>query len=414
MFLGDAVVHIFEASLKLWCDALLIADTEKLQAERFWVTSLSTQFAPLAVGRTVRPFDKVKSRLSPDFHILHRHCPLVLLWDVPSAVGTLAAHTAWEDRHRSCTKVFTQLEVLVIAELHCLVISPSVLELHTFFLWTHCCLPAIGVPESVATSVNHASTREAHELRLQSFECLAKILAQAMSLVCLFWQERYHIHVHHALLQCYELQACVGEVLVSLDHCLVFLPVLAIDLDGCLTEAEHLWELLHTLQHYAHVLSVASSVTQECREVVFLALLDIYTIEAFVGKTHTIPSVEVRLAVLDALNHYAHIGRVVLVELFDAAHIVDIACRVAVCHALPCCARSPTVALVRRIFERAVLYKLGIQTAIGSIADILEENTEEILTDRCTSLWGMHFLCLSAAGSQCQCGTENRFFHVFF
>ena len=46
---------------------------------------------------------------------------------------------------------------------------------------------------------------------------------------------------------------------------------------------------------------------------------------------------------------------------------------------LPCCEGVPSAVVGRRVFEVAVLHHLGIQSTVGGIADVLEENPDELV-----------------------------------
>ena len=75
-------------------------------------------------------------------------------------------------------------------------IAPGVLQLTTCLLRTDGGLPTVGVPETVTTAMHHATTREAHELRMEVGECLSQILTQAVPLISILGHQRYHIYIH--------------------------------------------------------------------------------------------------------------------------------------------------------------------------------------------------------------------------
>ena len=75
-----------------------------------------------------------------------------------------------------------------------------------------------------------------------------------------------------------------------------------------------------------------------------------------------------------------HICRVILIERTVSSEI-DITSRVARTLEIPGSARSPTVAHGRIKLERTVLNEFGIESSVSGIADILEEDTNEFVTD---------------------------------
>ena len=58
----------------------------------------------------------------------------------------------------------------------------------------------------------------------------------------------------------------------------------------------------------------------------------------------------------------------------------------------PCCTRAPTVVVGRRILERPVLNELCVKSAVGRIVDVLEENTDKLVTYLLASRRGFHLL----------------------
>ena len=62
-------------------------------------------------------------------------------------------------------------------------VTPGILQLTALLLRTNGGLPTVGIPETVATAMHHATTREAQELGLEVGQCLGEILAQTMSLI---------------------------------------------------------------------------------------------------------------------------------------------------------------------------------------------------------------------------------------
>ena len=149
------------------------------------MTSLSTHLSPFIRGRVaIGPFDEVDSLSYPLVHLAHRNDILCLCGvHIPTAIGTLTADTTGEDRQGLHAEVLTELEIFEITETHALMIAPGILQALTLLLRTDGGLPAIGIPEAVATTMNDTATGEAHELRLQVSQSLSEVLSEAMTLI---------------------------------------------------------------------------------------------------------------------------------------------------------------------------------------------------------------------------------------
>ena len=183
--LGDTLIDILETLCKLRRDLLLVAQTQIFQVEGFGMTGISTHLSPFIRGRVaIGPLDEVDSLGHPLVHLAHRNGILCLCGvHVPSTIGTLTADTAGEDRQGLHAEVLTELEILEIAETHALMITPGILQALTLLLRTDGGLPAVGIPEAVATAMNDTAARETHELRLQVSQCLSEVLSEAMTLI---------------------------------------------------------------------------------------------------------------------------------------------------------------------------------------------------------------------------------------
>ena len=153
------------------------------------MTLFGTTASPSGGGIAVSPFYEVESVLHPLVHLRHRHYILSLVAHTPTAVGALTRNAAGQDGQGSHPEVFAELEILVVTEAHRLVIAPSVLEMTTFVTRTDGGLPAIGVPESVASAMHDATAGEAQEFRLQVGKSLCEVLAQTVSFVSVLGHE---------------------------------------------------------------------------------------------------------------------------------------------------------------------------------------------------------------------------------
>ena len=199
MLFRNLSVHIFEALNKLGRDLLLIAYAEIFQSERLGVSGSSPHLTPLGVLVAVSPFYEVECILHPFVHLLHGHHVLCLRRPhIPSAIGTLAAHSAWQYWHRLHVHVLAHLEIFIVTQSHRLMISPCVFQLSPLLLWSNGSLPAICVPESVATTMHHASAREAQELWIKSLKSLSQVPAQSVSLIGILRHERQLVDIHNA------------------------------------------------------------------------------------------------------------------------------------------------------------------------------------------------------------------------
>ena len=208
MSLGNTLVDVLETLIEFRCNLLLITNTKILEVEWFGVTSLGTHLSPL-VGSWVAicPLNQVDSLGYPLVHLAHRHYVLSLFWPhVPTTVSSLTAHTCRQDGHGLHTKILTELEVLEITETTALVISPGILKLAALLLGADSGLPAIGIPETIATTVNYTTTRESHELRIQVGQCLSQILTQAVALISILGHKRNNIDIHITIVKCQDIK----------------------------------------------------------------------------------------------------------------------------------------------------------------------------------------------------------------
>ena len=140
------------------------------------MTCLGTHLGPLVGGGiAVGPLNQVDALVNPLVHLAHGDYILSLTFHAPTTVGALTAYTCRQDGQRLHTQILAELEVLEIAQTYTLVITPGVLKLATCFLGADSGLPAIGVPETIATAVNHATTRESHELWMQVGQGLSQV-----------------------------------------------------------------------------------------------------------------------------------------------------------------------------------------------------------------------------------------------
>ena len=238
---------------------------------------ICTHLRPFIGSRVaISPLDEVDSLSYPLVHRFHRTSILSLRRPhVPTAVGTLTAHASRQNGHRLHTEVLAELEVLEIAKTHALVITPGILHLLALLLGADGCLPAISIPEAVATTMNHASAREAHELWLKIGKCLSQILAQTMPLVSILRHQRHHVDIEVAHIQHEHHQRSFLAGGIRRQYSLIFLPAITSHVDDSLCQELRIlgrpsWQLLY--ESHTHLLGI-TKVTHEGREVVLLASL---------------------------------------------------------------------------------------------------------------------------------------------
>ena len=377
MRLCHALIDILETLDEFGRDLLLVAQAQILQVEGSGMSCVGTHLRPLVGGGVaVGPLDEVDGLCHPLVHLAHGHHVLCLRGPhVPAAVGALAAHAARQDGHGLHAEVFAELEVLEVSQSAALVVAPGVLQLPALLLRADGGLPAVGVPEAVAAAVHHASAGEAHELRLQVGQCLCQILAQAVAFVGVFRHERHLVDVEVAHGEDENLQVGILAVLRRRQHSLILLPRRSADIERRLGQHRRIGAptLSGLGQHHAHLLSTAY-VAEEHGEVVLCAGLHADAVEAVVLQAEALPALIV-VKLLRALGVQPHVGGVVGVQRIVHPHLHR-AQRVARANLFPSRAGTPSVAVGRAELEASVLHQLGIESAVGRVVDVLEEDTD--------------------------------------
>ena len=350
MGLAHAFINIFEALDELWRDALLIAQTQVFQVEWLRMSGLGTHTAPFGGHVAIGPFYQVECLGYPFVHLVHRHAVLGLVFHSPATIGALATHSAGEDGEGLHAQVFAELEILKVAQAHRLVISPGVLQAAALLLRSHSGLPTVGVPCSVATTMHHTSTGEAHELGMEGGKGLGQVFAQAMAFVGVVGHQRYHVDVHRACGEREYLEGTILHVAPSGELGLVFLPVTGIHVDsGVGYELGVFAPTLWLDKGYPHLLGSALDIAQECREVILCTRLQRDAVESVVLNAIASPA-GIVVIVPHALNIYTHVGGVVGMDGTVGAGL-QMAKRVAGANHAPRCAGSPTVTLGGVVLE---------------------------------------------------------------
>ena len=228
--------------------------------------------------------------------------------------------------------------------------------------------------------MHHASAGETQELRVQVGQCLSQILAQTMPFISILGHQRNHINVHNALIEHKNLQHGLLRLFCRSQHASIFLPRLVAHLKGSFGQQLRVFApSLRLSQYHAHLLLASLHIPEESREVIFGSGLHRESVETIVLESESLPSLVV-IILLHALDVQTHVGGIV--RMYGVVHTrLQVAQRVSEASQAPSRARSPSVAFHRTILERAVLHQFGIESAIGSTTDILEEDTDQFITN---------------------------------
>ena len=305
------LIHILESLSELRCYLLLVSYAEIFEVEWLRMSGLSSHPAPFSCCISIGPFDEVERILHPLVHLAHRDNILCLVLHAPSAVCSLAADTAGEDRHGLHVHILAELEVLIVSESHRLVVAPCVLQLPALMLWSDGCLPAVGVPESVSATVDDTSSGESHELRVERLKGLSEVTAHAMTLVCVLWHEREGVDIHHTRGEGKEEERRVGARCGGCQCASVSLPCLAVYCQRGVSDNLALGAWLD--ESHTDLLCLPVDVAGEEREVVSRAFLDSDSVESVVLESESAPAVIV-IILLGALYVQAHVVEVVRVQ----------------------------------------------------------------------------------------------------
>ena len=347
MSLHDTLVDILEALDELRRDLLLVTDTQILQVEGCGVTSISTHLGPLVgSGVAIGPLNEVDSLSYPFVHLAHGNNILSLCRPhVPTTIGTLTADTAGQNGNRLHAEVFAELEILIVTKTHALMVTPGILQTTTGLLRTNGSLPTIGVPETITTTMYYATTREAHELRMQVGKGLSEVRAQTVSLIGVFGHQRYHVDIQVAGVQHQQLQNGILTVFCGSEHGTIFLPLLVANGDGCLVQHFGVFSpSLRNGQHNADLLGLVN-IAEEGREIILRTSLYRDAIIAAILQTKTFPAFVV-IELLGTFSVETHVGGIVRMDGVVHTNLQG-SQRVSWTNLLPGCARAPTVSFGR-------------------------------------------------------------------
>ena len=211
-----------------------------------------------------------------------------------------------------------------------------------------------------------------------------------MPLVGILRHQRYHVYVEVARVEHEDLEGSLLAGAVGSQHNVIFLPGRGAHIDcGIGQQLRVLAPALRLHQCDAHLLA-AAVVTEESGEVVLLAGLHRDAVEAVVLQSEASPALKV-VELPGALCLQAHIRRVVGMDTVVLAHL-HLSEGVPGAYHAPGSAGTPSVALGGIELEGAVLYQFGIESAVSSTADVLEEDADQFVTDGLAALRGSHWL----------------------
>ena len=347
-------------------DDVFVADAEILQVERSRMACVGAHLRPLRRGGVaVGPFDEVREFVDVGGHLLHGDAALLTAEALAVGSRVLAGHAGCQHGQRLGTDVLAELEILQEAQSARLVVVPDVHVGLAVLPGAYGVLPVVDVVESL--SVAHAAAGESHELRLQRGDGLSQVAAQAVALVGVLREERYHVEGSLSALLAHDAQLAslhvvVGEhgglqallLLVGVEHERIAMPALAFSLQPAFSHHRAV------VGHEGH------------RELLLLAVLQAYVAREVVAGTLVDDAVPAAVQQRVGIHH--HVVRIVLRQRFVGGQL----------HArrgLPCRQRIPAAMVAGRVFEVAVLHQFGIQPAVGGIADVLEEHADELVAD---------------------------------
>ena len=187
--LADHQIALFE----IGGNQIFVSDTYHLEIERSRMSGIRSHLCPLRCGRiTIRPLYQVENILHILWHFCHWDSALLSADALRIRLGVLTRYTSSQYWQRLSAHILTPLEILEEPQLTGLVIVPDIESRFSVFQFTDTLFPMIDVAESL--SVEHTSTRETHEARLQLSDDLSKILSQTMTFVGILRHQAHHIY----------------------------------------------------------------------------------------------------------------------------------------------------------------------------------------------------------------------------
>ena len=192
-------------------DDVFVTDADILQMERLRMAGICTHLRPLAGGRiAIGPLYQVAQFVDVGRHLLHRDTALLSAISMGIGTGVLARHAGSQHGQRLGTDILAELEILIESQSTGLMVIPNVEIGFAVLQRTHGVRPMIDIIDAIAMA--HASTREAHELRMQTGNCLSQVAAQSVltSFECVLREERNHVDRRTSFLQWHQSEPCLG------------------------------------------------------------------------------------------------------------------------------------------------------------------------------------------------------------
>ena len=356
LYLGMALAqgsgyHLI-ALFKHGADDVFVAYAQILQVERLGVTRLGTATRPDVRRRVgVSPLNEVAEVVDVGSHLVHRYATLLSGYALGIGSRVLTGHTGRQHGQRLGADVLAEQEILVEAQSARLVVVPDVFVGFALPERTDGLVPAVDIVESLA--VAHATAGETHELGMQGGDGLSQVFAQ--SVLAPFKrrlrEEAHHVNGSLALVKGNDDKLCTAVGTRRREHSLIAAPALALALQRGLRNGG----AVAGAQLYAEALLA----THKHGEVIVPALLQGYAVP---------PLVPQRVSTDNGMMWI--LGREGIGVGDD-----DVARRV------PGGGGAPLAAVAAGVFEVAVLYELGIETAVGRVADVFEEDAYELVAD---------------------------------
>ena len=319
------------------------------------MAGIGTHPGPLGRGRVaVSPLDEVQQLVDIGRHVGHGDAALLSAEALGVVGRVLAGDAGSQHGQRLGTDVLAELEILVEAEATRLVVVPDVEVGLACLQRAHRLVPVIDVLETL--SVAHAAAREAHELGMERGDGLGQVLAQTVLTAHerLAGEQRDHIDAHVGCLQRYDGQAGFVAAALGGERSSILLPVRSAGLQLAL--CQHGAVLSYQLDEEVLLLTTGKDIHGE---VVFLARFNDHSVPALVPE---------RVVPKQGVVGVVGMQRMVGADLDGSGGV-------------PGGGGVPAAVVLRGVLEVAVLHHLSIETTVGSIADVLEEDADELIAD---------------------------------
>ena len=354
----DAAVEVEEALGEDIADEVFVADAEVFEVEGFGVSGFGTQTGEgRGLGVAVGPFDEVEQLLGVVVHLVPGKSALL---SGSAARGVLAGHAGGEDGKGLGADVFTELEVFEESESFRLVVVPDVALGGTLPEGSDGLAPAVHVAESVA--VAEASAGETDEAGMEVGEGLCEVGTKSVLAVTegVLGEEADEVEGNASGVLWLDGERCTGGVGRGSQDGLLLTPLLAGGEGG----ASQFFVAVE--QADEEFLGFGIKVLGKEAEVVFLALLQDDAVETVVAERCA------RLCggeegVVGVVGVKGLLGR----DFPSGSFAFQ----------FPETLGVPLAAVEVVVLEVAVLDKFGIESAVGAVVDVFEEDADEVGRD---------------------------------